>query len=410
MGIKNLKHLLTHTCGQGVIHHESVEIFLRRERMRDKTLTSRPYILGIDANLFLMRYKRIFDRAEIGILKQIMITLSAGMLPVYVFDGKAPKEKRNKVNQRKSKINSKQEELNELINEYNSGTQSMNDSDANEADTEVSDHEIINSDSVYSEIWGSPDFAQEEMIKRIELLKKQSTHIDPYDLKHVKTLLDMIGIPHYTATQEADDLLSNMYKKGKIDACLSDDTDMLPKGCGNMIQINKDGVTQFILDDILNFYKFTRDEFVDLCILLGPDYDFSYLPKFRQNQELNNCKDNSVFYKSSSIPDAFYHKSSTRALCILEVFNQTRSISAFLKRHSENDPDVMNHIDEYVACRKLFLENNEIIPNLEFKINTVLYYKIEKYFESISIRLIPESERKFKALIKKANRFINLLN
>lgn len=377
MGIKNLKHLLLHTCKKGVYHYDNVNVFLKSE-LRNKS--DNRYVIGIDANLFMMRYKKLFDNVESGILKQVLITINAGMLPVYIFDGRAPDEKKKKINQRKNRVAIKKEELSELLCEYNNYDDNVT--------------VIFDDETNYQEDW-------DILEQRINLLKKQSVYVNSDDIINVKNLLDILKIPYYTASGEADDLLTLMYKNKFIDACLTDDTDMLPKGCGNMIQINKDGVTQFILEDILDYYGFNMKEFIDLCILLGPDYHLSYIFKYNN---LSNCKSESVFYKPTLSKDEFVYKSSTRALCILELFNKTRSIDEFIKIHSIDDPKIIEYLDEYINCRKLFNINNEISEKFSYKLKPFVYNDIEKYIKY-------DMKKQYRSMIIRANRqIINLFN
>lgn len=407
MGIKNLKHLLLHTCKKGVYHYDNVNSFLKSENVNSHYPFH--YTLGIDANLYMTRFKKTFNEiesstalsaVELGILNQLLMTINAGMIPVYVFDGRAPYEKRDKINQRKRKISVKENILNELLfengfNEYNSGSEIVSISEVSYS---------VNWDSENIEATFSDDIDQ-----RVELLRKQIAFPDSDDIKHVKKMLDNLGIPYYVASGEADDLLTVMYKNGIINACLTDDTDMLPKGCGNVIQINKDGVTQFILDDILDFYKFTMDEFIDLCILLGPDYNLSYIPK----HSLYSCKDESVFYNKFET-DNFVNKSSTRALCILELFNKTRSIIEFIKTHSEKDPRIVEYTDEYINCRKLFNISRETVPlKIKYRLKPISYKFVEQYFNNNSYPDLfsGEYKRRFKSMISRANvQIINKFN
>src|SRR5690606_31872537 len=99
-----------------------------------------------------------------------------------------------------------------------------------------------------------------------------------------------LKIPYVTASGEADDLMALLYKKGIIHACQTEDMDMLPKGCGNVIQITKDGVIQYLLNEVLNKLGLDHKQFVDMCILLGSDYYNTYLPKIKPIDLYNKFK------------------------------------------------------------------------------------------------------------------------
>src|SRR4029079_12492979 len=114
MGIKHLKILLSQLCKKsGIGHFSTMSDFLTNEKNRiyknivcenkinnpiqqgkiKKSIEIKPYYIGVDAYLYALRYKRVFKKMEFGFLRQIMNTLSSGIIPVYIFDGSAPEEK-----------------------------------------------------------------------------------------------------------------------------------------------------------------------------------------------------------------------------------------------------------------------------------------------------------------------------
>jgi 5'-3' exonuclease len=74
------------------------------------------------------------------------------------------------------------------------------------------------------------------------------------------------------ANGEADSLCAKLYKEGFITACLSDDMDMLPLGCGKTIKFVEGKIIEFNLMKILEGLDLEHDEFIDMCILFGCDY------------------------------------------------------------------------------------------------------------------------------------------
>ena len=105
----------------------------------------------------------------------------------------------------------------------------------------------------------------DDYVEFIRLLKK-SISIEYDDIYDFKKFLDLLKIPHITANNEADDLLAFLYKNDIIHACQSDDMDMLPKGCGNVIQITNNGILQYVLPEILLELQLNYIQFVDLRI------------------------------------------------------------------------------------------------------------------------------------------------
>ena len=415
MGIKHLHMLLKHTCNEsGIYYFPTVTSYLKSEKMRrfkeevrtkvitnpvkqmqlKRSIEEKPYFIGIDAYLYASRYKRVFKKIEYGFLKQIMLSLSSKMIPIYVFDGNAPEQKRYTIEQRQNKKRRVREKLEELlVNSYSqyydmlhmgdlTFDELMNhikqlqipgafkDDDGMEPNL-VANHLLYNSTKECDE-------NTLEMYDEIKRLSKKSISVEYDDIRNLKNFLDLLKIPYVTATEEADDLMALLYKKGIINACQSDDMDMLPKGCGNIIQISSDGVCQFILNEILECLDLTHNQFVDLCILLGSDYYKIYLPKMK-------------------------------AIDLYNTFKLTPSIEDFVLIYSKIDSKIMLHLESYQNTRKSFLLSTEDFDKklLTIKLGLFDFDTIKNYFDKIGITL--DSANKIKSMIRPINQFILML-
>ncbi|KAI9532941.1 hypothetical protein NQZ68_027410 [Dissostichus eleginoides] len=89
-------------------------------------------------------------------------------------------------------------------------------------------------------------------------------------------LLKLLGVPVIKAPGDAEALCAKLVRDGTVDAVASEDMDTLPFGANILIrQLNakKDSdVIEYSLPKLLEKLKITHEEFVDLCILLGCDY------------------------------------------------------------------------------------------------------------------------------------------
>lgn len=329
MGIRRLKSLLSEVCEFGIHHFPDVKTFLESEmnrlyeykcrtitnpieKIRTKTeIMQRPYRVAIDAHLYLLKYKRNFKVPEYGFLRQIIQSLSFGIIPIYVFDGISPESKSHTIDQRKNKTKKLKKKLNKLLTETSGKTIST------ENDLEIA------------------------------RLTKKTINITKYDIINIKNFLDILNIPHITASGEADDLITVLYNTNIIDACQSDDMDMLPKGCKNLIQISNTGVTQYILDDILKSVKLTHAEFVDMCILMGSDYFKTYLPRMK-------------------------------AIDLYKTFQKNPSIESFVSFYEKIDIKIADHIESYRSVRKFFDIKDIIDPkSIYFYNKSIVFPRIE---------------------------------
>lgn len=421
MGIKFLRTLLTALCVMSIKHFSSIQDFMINEKNRlyreyitkhnvnnpikqmqiREQIQNKPYFIGIDAYLFAFIYKRVFKRIELGFMRQILLTLSAGMIPIYVFDGSSPEQKKKTVRTRQSKKQKLREKLENFV--------FSNDSTKPEYLSKLSINDITNHiNNMYTKLdhfdnssGGSSDEADgyavgpynhtednllfynlsisDEEYKEFVKLSKKCISVDYRDIQNLKKFLDLLKIPHITAEHEADDLMAYMYKKNIIQACQSNDMDMLPKGCGNVIHIEKNGVYQYILEDILTELKMKHDQFVDLCILLGSDYGNNYLSKL----------------KSRDLYDMYINLSNP-------------SIESFVQYYSTIDPAISLHLQEYQDVRRMFISSHE--PTNDDKIDCNLapirIDTIIEYFGNMDIHINDKYVRKMKNMVKNINDFI----
>lgn len=418
MGIKHLKTILETICKESGIHHfPSVKDFITAEKNKfyreddthknttnpikklqiRKSINEKPYFIGIDAYLYAIRYKRVFKKIEYGFLRQILLSLSVNIIPIYVFDGTTPEQKKQTVinrNIRKQKTYQKLQEL--VLSKRGIVDDNLSVDDILDK-MEITDRDInmllninnLNKDENENSshlLYGS-NYSDE--CNEIIRLQKKIQNIDHNDIQDLKKFFDMIGISYITANGEADDLLALLYKKNIIQACQSDDMDMLPKGCGNVIQINNKGITQYVLKEILDNLELNYNQFVDLCILLGSDYYTTYLPKIRAIELYN-------IFKAPENP----------------------SLENFVKVYSHRDINIQTHLESYQKTRDRFLSLSTEKVNLSRDFEDFDFIKIVRRLRPISLNTIIDyfgkkdikfdntHQEKIKQMIKNSNDFI----
>ena len=114
-------------------------------------------------------------------------------------------------------------------------------------------------------------------------------YVSKADITKLKELLTLFNIPYINATGESDGMCSFLYKNKIIDACLSDDMDILVSGCNDMIKFNKGEIIHYQLDHILQVLDLEYEKFVELCVLFGCDY-VKPIPKLDNNKIYNLVK------------------------------------------------------------------------------------------------------------------------
>ena len=106
-------------------------------------------------------------------------------------------------------------------------------------------------------------------------LKKQFVRLRDCDISNVKELLVSFGFATIDAEGEADALCAKLSIKKRVDACLSDDTDMFVYGCPKVlrnISLLNHSVISYSTCEILKTLSLTQQEFKMMCVVCGTDY------------------------------------------------------------------------------------------------------------------------------------------
>jgi 5'-3' exonuclease len=116
---------------------------------------------------------------------------------------------------------------------------------------------------------------------KIEKMKRYIFSITPADYELTKILLTTMSIPWVVAPMEAETLCSDLCIKNKVDAVLSEDSDVFAYGNPvTIIYMNIFDETCIIIKytDILRSLELSNDSFLDFCIMCGSDYNMN-IPK-----------------------------------------------------------------------------------------------------------------------------------
>lgn len=227
MGIKHLNRFLLSHCS-----NESIRNRVSLEEFRGK-------VLVIDTSIYI--YKFLEEKALIeNMYLFVSILRHHEIVPVFIFDGKSPPEKRDLLNERRNKKK-------EAEKTYLKLKASVVEEDA---DTE----------------------------QRLELLRRQFIRITNENIRTTKELIRACGIPYYDAAGEADELCVRMVKENKAWACVSDDMDMFVYGCSRVIRnihLSNQTCSLYTLDSILDDLSMSMTEFRQILVLSGTDYNIN---------------------------------------------------------------------------------------------------------------------------------------
>ena len=265
MGIKNLHSFLRKKCP---------------EAYKTVHLSNYAYKkVSIDVTLFIFKFKAALGSRWLGAFINLIISLRRNDIHCFfVFDGPSPVEKTEEKSRRKSNKEKLQERAINI--EF-------------ALDKYIKTGEIMDILLETLKRRKSPPKLKRLLSKRkdvidvkwlqkyLERIKGQVIHITPDDMDKIKTLFDLLGIPYETSASEAETLCGHLVVQEKVSAALSEDTDLL--ACGTKFFLHKintreDTCDVLELSLILEKLNLTFQQFQDLCILCGTDYN-SNIPK-----------------------------------------------------------------------------------------------------------------------------------
>jgi flap endonuclease-1 len=236
MGIKQLNHFLMENCTTKSIYKVSLKQFA------NKTIV-------IDTSIYLYKFAEKNAVAE-NMYLMISVFRQYNIVPVFVFDGKPPIEKKALLIKRKIEKDAAEVKYNELKSAMDSGEYTT----------------------------ATVTAALTEM----DTLKKQFIRVSEKDIAKSKEIMRAYGVPYIESKGESDHLCAFLVKHGFAWACLSDDMDMFLYGCPRVIRhlslLHHEGVlydTAQILVDL----DMTQEVFNDIAILSGTDYNMTTVHK-----------------------------------------------------------------------------------------------------------------------------------
>jgi hypothetical protein len=222
----------------------------------------------IDVSIFLYQFKGN-NTLLVSFYKMISLFRDYHIVPIFVFDGVPPDEKMDILEERDISKKDAKERCDTIEQQLNSPTEI---------------HQVD----------------REQLEKLLNVERKKCLHITNANIRDVKALMNVMGVSFLEATGEADELCVYLVKNKFAWACMSEDMDMFVYGCQRVLRgfnLEKGTATLYTMTDILNNLKMTQQEFREVCLLAGTDYNRSrftifttmgYFYKYLKKRRLNS--------------------------------------------------------------------------------------------------------------------------
>ena len=257
MGIRNLNRYLRNNCPESIRCIPISDISHKK--------------IVVDISIYLYKFE-----SENALLENMFMMLSIfrhyNIIPIFIFDGKPPDEKKVLLQKRKEDKKTAQEEYYKL-------EQSLQDKQD-----------------------------KQDIIATMVQLKKQFVQINKEKIEKVKSLIRAYGATYYDAPGEADELCALLVIKKKVWACLSEDMDLFVYGCSRVLRyfsLLSHTVVLYFTKGIFNELNMKYKEFKEICILSGTDYNINTNNKqvnlnitieYFNNFKKSNNSNNTTFY------------------------------------------------------------------------------------------------------------------
>ena len=268
MGIRNLNHYLRQNCPNSIKCINIAELSGKK--------------IAVDISIYLYKYE-----AENALLENMYSMLSIfiyyNIIPIFIFDGKSPPEKKALLKKRRECRELAQEEYDKLKTEL-----------------ELVEDEIIE---------------KQRIISSMEKLKKQMVQIDKTKIEKVKALIRAYGATYFDAPGEADEVCALLVIKQKVWACLSEDMDLFVYGCSRVLRyfsLISHTVVLYHSKGIYKELKMTHTEFNEICVLSGTDYniinaDVSLLQTLVHFKRFKEARIKEARIKEAHTTETFYN-------------------------------------------------------------------------------------------------------
>ena len=263
----------------------------------------------------------------VGLFHRTIQFLENGIKPIWVFDGKPPDLKTRVLDQRKE---TKEKAMEDKENMLESG-----------------------------------DF---EGAKR---MAGRSVKVTWEMMKDAKRLLRLMGCPVVEAPGEAEAQCAYIVKSGLAFATASEDMDSLTFGTKVLLRgfnSKKEPILQIDLDQVLEGFDMSMDEFIDLCILCGCDYTtningvgpikaFKYISHLGGKIEnvirkIERENDNPWKKKKYHIPENFFYKEARELFKAPDAIKERKKLEELIK-WNKTDEEGMK---EFLIGQKGFSE------------------------------------------------------
>lgn len=297
---------------------------------------------AVDTNVYLYKYLYGKSNHIDGMFFMINKFKKFNIVPIFIFDGKPPNEKSETLKNRRLIKNKLEEKLSQLKIKISN---TDNDTEINELQTEIDN------------------------------IEKKIIYVNKVVIDKTKELFDLMGVMYISADCEAEHYCSKLCNMNFVDGVVSEDMDTI--ACGSKLVIrnftNRDDYAEsYVLNEILYDFNMTYKSFIDLCIILGNDYNHrprGYVPTelyklIIKHKSIENILDNGLMESWSC-----NYEKIRQIICLTDIdVDSTTILNQYSKKPN-------------LTLLKLFLKENSTIDEKTYlhRINLIYFQQNRKF-------------------------------
>ncbi|MEY3393456.1 MAG: hypothetical protein RL498_371 [Pseudomonadota bacterium] len=258
MGIKNLNKLLRSKCPQ----------VFKKVHMSKYAYKK----IAIDVSLFLCKFKAINGDNWISSFVNLIALLRENDVHcVFIFDSGYPPEK---INEKEERTLAREKTINRIA-VLEKAIQKFDESGEYDHILDEVYRKLDNNHFNFSNRHHN-HFKMKLIREKVAKMKSNVFSISKNDFVLLQQLFNLLKVSYFLAPLEAETMCADMCKRKLVDAVLTEDTDALAYGC-NVFLTKIDFVNFTCIEinhcEMLQALKLSYDEFLDLCIMCGTDYN-----------------------------------------------------------------------------------------------------------------------------------------
>lgn len=264
----------------------------------------------IDTSIYLYKYAKNNCIIE-GMYKMISMLLYYEIVPIFIFDGKPPKEKYELLDARRNKKK-------EAENKYNSLKSMLEKSGKSESDIER--NILLNN---YKNIF-------------VKIYKN--------DIHEVQEMMKLFGVEYYTAKNEADELCAYMVHTKKAWGCMTEDMDLFVYGCKYVLRYTSFVSNTTVIYDfnkIITDLHMSENDFREMCIMSGTDYNKGYGSIYKIYKLFESYKrtPNKDTYYNWVKKEIFKDKDEIAIETVKDMFDLSKNVETFAIKDQDKQED-----------------------------------------------------------------------